>query len=202
MVSVGHRLPQDASKPRRLPRVAALWLVAVLAWPGLARPFDFNGSRAVLAVAADGQRTRIGTVVFTPSGSGAATFRLSLQGEAFTDHFLSMREFKCLPAAAEVTCHVPYPYRQPGTVGPGDLGWLEHSLLFFYKRSSEFGAKLWNGVYFEFSPRGDTLVGTPRAIDLNEIAAPPAQLDVPPFRPARRHDMPEQARWIRSLVIE
>jgi hypothetical protein len=113
-----------------------------------------------------------------------------------------MREFKCLQGPGELTCHVPYPHANPGSVVRGQWAWLEHSLLFFYKLPSDFGAKLWNGIYFEFQETGSGLVGRPRAIDLNLIAAPPANPAVPPYRPALRDDMPANARWIRSLRIE
>jgi len=46
------------------------------------------------------------------------------------------------------------------------------------------------------------LVGTPQAIDLNSIAAPPKDTSSPPFRRALRDAMPPDARWIRSLSIE
>jgi hypothetical protein len=87
-------------------------------------------------------------------------------------------------------------------IEPSHLAWLEHSLLFFYKRPSEFGAKLWNGIYFEFKETETGLVGTPQAIDLNSIAAPPKDASLPPFRRALRDAMPPDARWIRSLSIE
>ncbi|HRD85454.1 MAG TPA: hypothetical protein PLF63_09810, partial [Rubrivivax sp.] len=95
-----------------------------------------------------------------------------------------------------------YPYPHPGTVAAGQWGWLEHGLLFFYKKPTEFGAKLWNGVYFRLQAEGDKLVGIPQAIDLNLIATPPAKADQPPYRPALRDDMPAGARWFRRLTIE
>lgn len=164
--------------------------------------FDFTGTRSLIAVTADGTKTTIGGVQFTPVDAGGATFRITLKTEAFTDFFLSMREFKCLPAAREVSCHVPYPYPNPATVGPGNLAWLEHSLLFLHKSPAEFGARLWNGSYYEFQVQGNVLIGTPRAVDLNEIAAPPRDPSVPPFGKAMRHEVPPGARWLAVLRIE
>ena len=113
-----------------------------------------------------------------------------------------MKEFKCLEGAGEVLCHVPYPYAQPGTVTPTDLAWLEHSLLFLFKLPNEFGAKLWNGLYFQLQMTDEGLVGTPQAIDLNLISAPPADLTKPPYRPALRDDIAPGARWAARLTIE
>lgn len=172
------------------------------AWAQGAAGFDFSGARSLVAVTADGAKTTIGTVQFTPADGGRASFKLTLKTALFTDFFLSMREFKCLPAAREISCHVPYPYPNPATVHAGDLAWLEHSLLFLHKSPAEFGAKLWNGSYYEFQAQGNTLVGTPKAVDLNEISAPPRDASVPPFRKALRHDVLPQARWITALLIE
>lgn len=181
---------------------ACLALAVLCIAPHAQAAFEFAGTKSVVAVAADGGRTVIGSIAFAPAEAGLSRFALTLKTEVFADHFLSMREFKCLGGGPEITCHVPYPYRQPGLAGPSDLAWLEHSLLFLTKTPREFGAKLWNGVYFELRERGAALVGTPKAVDLNEIAAPPADPSRPPFRKALRHDMPADARWIRELVIE
>jgi hypothetical protein len=97
---------------------------------------------------------------------------------------------------------VPYPYANPGTVTRADLSWLEHSLLFFYKPPSEFGAKLWTGAYFELQATESGLTGQPKAIDLNLIAAPAKNPALPPFHAALRDDMPANARRIRSLSAE
>jgi hypothetical protein len=166
----------------------------------LAGPLD-AGTKRVLLHARDGTSVEIAQAVFTPRSDGRIAFALKLDTSRFTDHFLSMREFKCLPGTNEILCVVPYPYPQPGHIAGHDLAWLEHSLLFMFKKPSEFGAQLWNGVYFKLAAQGEMLVGTPQAIDLNRIAAPPARADVPPFDAARRDDMPAQARWFNRLTI-
>lgn len=171
-----------------------------------AAAFDFTGTRHIVAVTRDQQRLPIGTVRFEPMGSGSARFTVIIDHSRFSDHFLSMREFKCLEGGTELTCHVPYPYAQPGTLRtggqPGDLAWLEHQLMFFFKQQSDFGAKLWNGVIFglERTPQG--LVGKPQAVDLNRIGAPPARADVPPFGAAQRDEIPAGKRWIEQIRIE
>ena len=183
-------------------RTAVVTGLAALAIPAPALAFDFTGTKYLIAVTADGQRKTIGAVQFIPAKAGQATFKVVLQTEVFTDHFLSMREFKCLAGAKEVSCYVPYPYPHPATVGPGRLVWLEHSLLFLYKSPAEFGARLTNGVYYEFREQGAALVGRPMAVDLNEISAPPADASVPPYGPAQRQEMDASTRWLRELVIE
>jgi len=163
--------------------------------------WELSGTKTIFVTAADGTRTSLGSVDFTPTTDGAATFKIKLDSAPFGDHFLSMREFKCLQGNTELTCHVPYPHASPRTVKIGNLAWLEHSLLFFYKLPTDFGAKLWNGIYFELRPTDSGLIGKPQAIDLNLIAAPPANTNIPPYRSSLRDDMPT-GRWIKSLSIE
>ena len=165
---------------------------------------------AFLQATSDGEAALVAAVQEATAGArkiadlfaGLGTFALALDHKALSDHFLSMREFKCLSGTGEITCHVPYPYANPRSIAGQDFGWLEHSLLFFYKAPRDFGAKLWNGLYFEFQPQGNALVGTPKAVDLDQISAPPANPAVPPFSADLRHAIPSDARWVRALVIE
>lgn len=179
-----------------------LTLLAALLAAGVAAAQPLDGPRTLRLHSQDGASLQIGTVQFTPRADGRSAFALNLRPEAFQDFFLSMKEFKCVAAPSEVFCHVPYPYPQPGTVALDDLAWLEHALLFMFKTPSEFGAKLWNGVYFQLRPVGNSLVGTPQAVDLNRISAPPDKPGVPPYRPALRDDIPPTARWFNRLSID
>ena len=165
--------------------------------------FDFSGDKRLRAVFRDGTSQSIGVVSFAPEPSAAeVAFKVKLDVAALQDFFLSMREFKCLPAAAEVTCVVPYPYAQPGKVTPADLSWLEHNLLFLFKQPADFGAKLWNGVIFKFVVAGGALVGRPQAVDLNLMSAPPDNPTQPPFGPLEREFYAPGARWLSELRIE
>lgn len=187
---------------------AALWACGV-AWLPTAEAFDFSGDKALVARFRDGGQLPLGRVFFTPAPTPtpgrepqAATFKVVLDTTALTDHFLSMREFKCLPGGTEITCVVPYPYVHPGIAGPGQLAWLEHNLLFLFKQPADFGAKLWNGVIFKFTETPSALVGRPQAVDLNAVSAPPERLDEPPYTDAERTDFPAGARWVTELRIE
>ena len=184
--------------------LACLWLAGALALPASAA--DLAGSRQVLLHGSDGARIHLGDVAFKPQADGRSSFVLTMRHQPFKDFFLSMKEFKCVESSVENTreifCHVPYPYPQPGTVSGTDLAWLEHSLLFMFKTPTEFGAKLWNGVYFKLKPTERGFEGSPQAVDLNRISAPPDKPGVPPYRPALRDDIPAGARWFGRLTIE
>ena len=168
-----------------------------------AQDLELNGEKALIAQTRDGVSARIGSVFFEPATqAGRTAFRVKMDHAVLRDYFLSMREFKCLPAEAEVTCYVPYPYAQPGTIAPDDLGWLEHSLLFLYKQPRDFGAKLWNGMIFKLTRTGEGFVGKPQAVDLNNISAPPADLNAVPYGQFDRDDFAPGARWVTELRIE
>lgn len=160
-----------------------------------------EGTRQITLHAQGGAKVVIGQVRLTPGPQETSRFELTMNHAAFTDHFLSMREFKCLGGGTEILCHVPYPYPHPATVTDADPAWLEHALLFMFKKPGEFGAKLWNGVYWKLTRTERGWVGSPQAVDLNQIGAPPDKPG-PPFRPALRSDMPAGARWFERLTVE
>jgi hypothetical protein len=176
-------------------------LVLLMALAPLAGAWEMDGIKTVSIVTRDQQIIPIGTVEFTPMPNGAAGFKLNMDTKRFTDHFLSMKEFKCLEGGDEVLCHVPYPYKTPGIVDKRDFAWLEHSLLFLFKQPRDFGAKLWNGLYYRLEQDGEGLVGTPQAVDLNLISGPPDDLTIPPYNKSLRDDVPKGAHWIERLVI-
>lgn len=178
----------------------AVSLLATL--PSVALAWELQGTKTITATTRDRQQIVLGTVHFAPQAEDRFSFVVTLDHSRFTDFFLSMKEFKCLDGKGELFCHVPYPYPQPGTVTSKDLAWLEHSLLFMFKLPSEFGAKLWNGLYFHFELTGEGLLGKPQAVDLNLIGAPPAAPEPPPYPPALRDPIAPGTRWIESLSIQ
>ncbi|MGE5469353.1 MAG: hypothetical protein ACM3X0_01010 [Bacteroidota bacterium] len=178
--------------------LASLFLV-LLAAPAAA--WELAGDKTITLHTRDGQALPIGQVSFQPQGEGSS-FTLHLEHARFRDFFLSMKEFKCLESALEIQCHVPYPYPNPGTVTPSDLRWLEHALLFLFKAPKDFGARLWNGLYYRMQITDRGIVGTPQAIDLAQIGSPPADPDIPPYGPADLGEIPPGSRWISHLSIE
>ncbi len=184
--------------PLRL--VRPLLLAACVGTAPLAHSWELSGTHRVSAVTRDDQVLPLGSVDFTPQADGSTTVKLHMETERFTDHFLSMKEFKCLEGP-EVMCHVPYPYRNPGRITPTSFAWLEHQLLFLFKQPRDFGAKLWNGLYFRFERDAEGLVGLPQAIDLNLISAPPDDLTTPPYGVGQSDDVAPGARWISRLII-
>ena len=163
--------------------------------------WELSGVKSISILTRDQQLIPIGSVEFLPAPNGSTSFKLSMDYGRFTDHFLSMKEFKCLESPDEVLCHVPYPYKNPATVTERNYAWLEHSLLFLFKRPKDFGAKLWNGLYYRLERDEAGLVGIPQAVDLNLISAPPEDLLTPPYNKTLRDDVAPGTRWVERLLI-
>jgi hypothetical protein len=213
-------MPHSCHHTNRPNRLRALFTffalcATLLTSPVWAQTWELSGRKTVSAVTRDQQLIPLGTVLFTPQAGGRSSFVLSMEYSPFVDHFLSMKEFKCLQGPDEVLCHVPYPYKNPATVSStphtaaqatpnapsGDYAWLEHQLLFLFKQPRDFGAKLWNGLYFHFEPDAQGLVGRPQAVDLNLISGPPDDLQTPPYSPQLRDAVASGSHWIDHLLI-
>lgn len=157
-------------------------------------------SHRVELLDAKGNAYPIGSLDLLESGSGYS-YRFELDHHRFTDHFLSMKEMKCLEGA-ELWCYIPYPYDNPKQISQDDLRWLEHDLLFLFKRTGEFGANFWNGIYYklEMDEQGN-IQGQAHAIDLNLLASPPADLAVPPLTDADIEEADLGKRWLPGITI-
>jgi hypothetical protein len=164
--------------------------------------WEMSGEKTIYVHPREGQALRLGSVHFRPAADGKIAFALDLDHKLLKDYFLSMKEFKCLEGGPEIQCHVPYPHANPAAVTKTDLAWLEHALLFLFKMRDEFGAKLWNGIYYKMTLTDRGIVGTPEAIDLNFIGAPPDDTITPPYGPGERSPIAANARWFGRLTIE
>ena len=183
-------------------KIFAPMLASLLFFSGplVAAEAALDGTKDIVLHTRDGKAIVIGTATFTPKGE-ESLFTLNFDDKKFVQYFLSMREFKCVEGE-EILCHVPYPYASPHTVSAKNLSWLEHALLFIYKRPQDYGAHMANGLIYSLKITKDGLVGTPQSIDLDEIAIPPDDLSLAYFSPDHRYDLQPGARWIESLTIE
>ena len=159
-----------------------------------------DGNKQIFLIDKKGKAVQIGHIVFNRTGEHV-TYQLHMDHQGkFKDYFLSMKEMKCLEGP-ELMCHLPYPYSQPRTVTAADMSWLSHDLLFMFKQPAEFGANFWNGVFYELQVDGEKIRGKARAVDLNHLASPPADLAIPPFGEAERDDIEIASRWLPYLEI-
>ena len=161
---------------------------APLAWANEARP--------VYLIDTTGERTQIAHLTVAEDGS----YTLAMAAAPFTDHFLSMRPFKCLEGPTKHWCHVPYPYPNARNIS-ADFVDLEYDLLFLWKGASDYGIDTWNGIYYVLTPEGETLVGKAHEIDLGTLAVPPAAGDLRPVSPGDLHQADADSHWLPHLEI-
>ncbi|WP_424971247.1 hypothetical protein [Dinoroseobacter sp. S76] len=153
-------------------------------------------TRAVYLEAQDGERLAIADLVVE---DGA--YDLTLRDGPFSDHFLSMRPFKCLTGAEKHWCYVPYPYENARNIG-SELTDLEYDLLFLWKGAGEYGINMWNGVYYKLEAEGDRLVGVMHEMDMDILSAPPEDGNLRPVREMDLEPADPDSHWLPRLVIE
>jgi hypothetical protein len=132
-----------------------------------------QGTKTISLIAADGTRQVIGHVTFE-TVKDATTFDVQIDAPEFSDEFLSMRPFRCLPDAKEMWCHLAYPYELKRLITAADLTDLEYALLFLFKPPAGYGIDAWNGLYFKLALADDgVIVGGLNESDFNVLASPP-----------------------------
>ena len=175
-------------------------IAAFLALPAAVAAAD---DRALMLIDGDGGAVQVATVTFAaPDADGARGFAIAWDDARFSDHFLSMRPFKCLEGPEQLWCRVPYPYEIARKIRPGDLADLEYATLFVWKPKGAYGIDLWNGVYYVLEERPDgSLVGVLHDYDMNALGIPPDAGDLRPIGPADLTTGPEDGRWLPRLTI-
>lgn len=145
----------------------------------------------------DGTRLKIATLSIAADGA----YDVVMQDEAFADHFLSMRPFKCLEGPEKNWCHVPYPYEINRNIAD-ELTDLEYDFLFLWKGKTEYGINMWNGVYYQIEDEGGTLRGTIHEMDMDLLSAPPDAGVLRPLRAQDIHESDPESHWLPRLTIE
>ena len=153
--------------------------------------------RAVYLEDNEGARLRIATLDLAAD----RTYRIRLDADAFTDHFLSMRPFKCLEGPEKHWCHVPYPYEIRRDLS-ADLTDLEYDFLFLWKAGTDYGIDTWNGVYYRLEADGAGFAGTLHELDLGQLAVPPAAGELRPIAEKDLHEADPESHWLPRLIVE
>ena len=153
-------------------------LISVLGlfFSGIALAAEFPSDAGIYLVDSDQTETKIGEVSFTAAENDKSAVVVNMDNSVFTEHFLSMRPFRCLEGEAEWFCYLEYPYDLRSVVTPDDLSDLEYQLLFIRKAPAEFGIDAWNGLYYQLKLELDgTITGQLLEGDLNSLQSPPAE---------------------------
>ena len=167
---------------------------ALMMWPLFCHAADVDG-KTVYLEAADGTRIEIATLA-GPTGSYAMT----LNDAVFTDHFLSMRPFRCIEGPDKTWCHVPYPYEITRDIST-ELTDLEYDFLFVWKGRTDYGINMWNGVYYRLTPEGDDLVGRMHEMNMDMLAVPPEAGELRPIRDIDLEEADPESHWLPVLRI-
>ncbi|WP_107846986.1 hypothetical protein [Litoreibacter ponti] len=157
----------------------------------------FAEVRTVFVEDSDGARIEIASLEVTEDGS----YALTMNETPFSDHFLSMRPFKCLAGPKKHWCHVPYPYEIARNVS-SDLTDLEYDFLFVWKDATEYGINMWNGIYYKLEDAGDGFVGRAHEMDMDVLSAPPDAGDLRPLQAKHLHESDPDSHWLPRLIIE
>lgn len=147
----------------------------------------------------DGEGARIQIASLQIAQDGA--YSVSMDETSFTDHFLSMRPFRCLEGPQKNWCHVPYPYEINRNISV-DLIDLEYDFLFVWKGAGEYGINMWNGVYYKIDQVDGQLIGALYEMDMDTLSAPPAAGDLRPVLPNHLHESEPDSHWLPKLVVE
>lgn len=157
------------------------------------------GSLRVSLEAAGGESVELGRLEIERSG-GEYRFDFSLEEASFSDQFLSMRPFKCIDGKI-MYCRLAYPYERPPTVTAASLINLEYEFLFIVRSPTGYGIDPYNGRYYVLRVDGASIVGEPKAVDLNLLAAPPDAGVTHPITEAELDFIEVESERFARLVI-
>lgn len=180
-----------------LPGVFLLFCLLLPSWAGAEIT---AGNKIAWFESADGERTRLGSVELKPDADGWR-FEFILEDAGFSEQFLSMRPFKCLDGET-MFCRLAYPYSKNNRISSNDWRDLEYEFLFIARSPKDYGIDPYNGRYYVLSEHNGKLIGEPKAVDLNILAAPPDSGVTYPITEAELDFIEvERERFVR-LVIE
>ncbi|SHH74322.1 hypothetical protein [Marivita hallyeonensis] len=180
---------------RQIFHILAIFMV-VLGAPVFAQSLS-DGRHAVFLESVGGDRIHIADIDVK---DGA--YAVDMASEPFSDHFLSMRPFKCLDGPEKTWCHVPYPYEIARNTS-ADLTDLEYDFLFLWKGTGEYGIDMWNGVYYQLEPSADgRFVGRLHEMNMDVLSVPPEAGNLRPIREVDLEPGEPDSHWLPVLTIE
>ena len=180
-------------------RIVYLFLLLIQC-TAFATPFPENAG--IYLVDKQQQELKIADITFTDTQSGATAVQINLDTSKFTEHFLSMRPFRCIEGESEWFCYLSYPYDLRSLITEDDLSDLEYQLLFIRKTPSEFGIDAWNGLYYQLQIESDgTITGKLLEGDLNSLQSPPAEKYAKPIDLGEFIEADESRRLFPTLRI-
>lgn len=164
---------------------------------------DLSGSRGIWLSNAEGERQRIGTIVFTPETAGRTRFSIAM-AETLEEYFLAMRPFRCLTGPRQRLCHFPVE-REARVISADDLVPLEYALLFMRTAPKSLHIDPFNGLYYRMELTGRGIVGRVHDVDMDPFITPdsvPVERRQRPIRAADLTPGDPRSHWLPILTIE
>lgn len=164
---------------------------------------DLTGTRGIWLSNADGEKQRIGSIVFTPAVDGRTRFKITM-AETLEEYFLAMRPFLCLTGPRQRLCHFPVELEAP-LISAGDLLPLEYALLFIRTAPKSLHIDPFNGVYYKMSWTERGIVGQLHDVDMDPFIAPDSVPLERRQRPIGSSDLTPgdpRSHWLPLLRIE
>lgn len=159
--------------------------------------------RSVTLQAANGENLDIASILLVKQQDGSYTYTLDMDLSKFSDHFLSMRPFKCFQGPIQMLCYLPYPYAKTHQISKHSLQDLEYDLLFIHRKSNDYGIDPWNGLYYQLSLDEDAnLTGILKEVDLDILATPPDEGVTRPITPDDLNEADPDSHSYPTLVIQ
>ncbi len=185
-------------KVYRSPATLLLWLTL-----GSAQSAELNPAMTVTLHPNAGEPISIASVTVDKEGEHYR-YSLTMDSSKFTDHFLSMRPFKCFQGPQHMLCHLPYPYDKTTVISADNLTDLEYDLLFIHRQASEYGINPWNGVYYKLrlDEESGKISGELREVDLDILASPPKDGVKYPIQDSDLIEAEPAAHSYPQMVIE
>lgn len=160
-------------------------------------------SRTVTLKSGAADSIDIASIQLSKQQDGSYIYTLDMDQSKFTNHFLSMRPFKCFQGAKQMLCYLPYPYAKTHSFGVSDLQDLEYDLLFIHRKSTDYGIDPWNGIYYKLSLQKDAkLTGVLKEVDLDILATPPEEGVIRPISKQDLNDADPDSHSYPYLVIQ
>lgn len=164
---------------------------------------ELTGTRGIWLSNADGEKQRIGSIVFTPAADGRNRFKITME-ESLEEYFLAMRPFRCLTGSRQRLCHFPVELEAP-LVSAGDLLPLEYALLFMRTAPKSLHIDPFNGIYYKMSWTERGIVGRLHDVDMDPFIAPDSVPLERRQRPIGSSDLTPgdlRSHWLPILTIE
>ena len=158
--------------------------------------------RTVTLKPSDGESIDIANLEIVKLKGDTYSYSINMDDSKFSNHFLSMRPFKCFQGPKQMLCYLPYPYDKTTKFSGVDLQDLEYDLLFIHRKSTDYGIDPWNGLYYKLSLDKDVnLSGVLKEVDLDILASPPDEGVTRPITGTELNEADPSSHSYPTLII-